>query len=156
MRVGDGVMKERMGRRARAGTDERAMLQDLAEAITQQLAKGRSPKRVVGDLARLGFSEGDARRLVRTVVHGMPQPSRARPAAPCPAAPRAIAAPAASARPGMRRLVTGLLLSASGGTIAYACVHAAQPAYYLVIPGVAVVAGMVESVLGLRATASPA
>jgi hypothetical protein len=146
-----GKEKERMGRRRKPAADERAMLQELAEAITQQLAKGRSPKRVVTDLGLLGFNHRDAQRLVRTIAHGLPRAGRTPASAKRPAGERAPAV-----HPGIGRLATGALLAGSGGVIAYACLHAGQPPYFLVIPGAAVIAGLVESILAFRTSATPA
>lgn len=131
------------------------MLQELVEAVTQQLAKGRSPKRVVSELGLLGFNERDARRLVRTVVATLPRAGRSQPAAPRAGKARLNVALPTAGRPGLGRLATGLLLGGAGGTIAYACVHAGQPPYFLVIPTVAILAGIVESVLALRGLAAP-
>src|SRR5262245_40967147 len=107
-----------MGERSACRGEDRARLRELVEAISGELARGRSEEAVAEDLLGLGLDRETARRIVAGVAGGPPSPSRR--------------------GEGPGRLITDALLLAAAAGVAFACWSAREhgiPIYIAAVAG---------------------
>src|SRR5204863_412194 len=116
---------------------ERARLGELVEAISGELARGRSSEAVARDLLQLGLDRRAAQRLVAQVVRRSPAPP---------------------VRDGgqARRLLTDLLLLLAGAGVVLACVTAREHGAPLYIASFAILAAGGDAIGALCRRPRPA
>jgi hypothetical protein len=166
-----------MGRRKLSRDEERARLEELVEAISHELASGRSPLAVEREVARLGIDRRTARRMVERVAQiagGAPgqrsllgfrmsagrqapraaQGSREEPESSPPRERRRGDETPSPVEPFWQRVAMGAGLAVTGSIVVYACLDAQRYGFALLVSGVAVGAGLLECLGALRRQAS--
>ncbi len=119
-----------MLKQQRPTPEDRKRLEDLADAVSAELAHGRHWTAIAVDLAHLGFSRRDARRIVRTVMRSQSAPS--------------------TDRPDRARLAADGLLVLAGLIVCYACVAAQSWSAALLTAVIVVACGVADAVATLR------
>jgi hypothetical protein len=123
--------------------EERARLGELAEAISEQLAGGRSKAAVARDLLQLGFDRKAALRLVGQVA-------RRNSAPPARVNDRGHVSGRA------RRLLTDTLLLLAGAGVVFTCVSAQEHGAPLYIASFAILAAGADAIGALAGRPRPA
>src|SRR5438552_2533756 len=118
-----------MGKRRGNAANDRARLREVVEAVSQELASGRTRSAIARDLLSLGFDAASARRLVSRV-----------------------AGPSCRQRPvgeRTRRLLVDLSLVTAGIGVVLACVKAGERGAPLFIAAVTVLVGVADAIAAL-------
>ena len=118
-----------MGKRRVNSHHDRARLREVVDAVSEELASGRSEDAVARDLLTLGFDAVTARRLVARVA--VPPPRRKR------------------LGEGKRRLLVDLLLLAGGVGVGFACLNSGERGGPIVIAALAVLVGAADAISAL-------